>query len=139
MALAPPLTGALTHGNTARGRPFHIFYRTTILSDETNPDRLHDLQADLDGARVYSSEEVRAFVRLYLDGAGRGRLDPILDRCVEAYLTDLDEDGQVRFKGRAKAFTRAYAFLSSILPYTCLLYTSPSPRDATLSRMPSSA
>ena len=26
-----------------------------------------------------------------------------------------------------------------ILPYRCLLYTSPSPRDATLSRMPSSA
>ena len=26
-----------------------------------------------------------------------------------------------------------------ILPYICLLYTSPSPRDATLSRMPSSA
>ena len=26
-----------------------------------------------------------------------------------------------------------------ILHYTCLLYTSPSPRDATLSRMPSSA
>ena len=26
-----------------------------------------------------------------------------------------------------------------ILPYACLLYTSPSPRDATLSRMPSSA
>ena len=25
------------------------------------------------------------------------------------------------------------------LPQTCLLYTSPSPRDATLSRMPSSA
>ena len=25
------------------------------------------------------------------------------------------------------------------LPYFCLLYTSPSPRDATLSRMPSSA
>ena len=29
---------------------------------------------------------------------------------------------------------------SAMLPaYTCLLYTSPSPRDATLSRMPSSA
>ena len=26
-----------------------------------------------------------------------------------------------------------------IMAYTCLLYTSPSPRDATLSRMPSSA
>ena len=34
------------------------------------------------------------------------------------------------------------AFVSyniSIRAYTCLLYTSPSPRDATLSRMPSSA
>ena len=29
--------------------------------------------------------------------------------------------------------------LFSEMRYTCLLYTSPSPRDATLSRMPSSA
>ena len=29
--------------------------------------------------------------------------------------------------------------LSEIQPYTCLLYTSPSPRDAHESRMPSSA
>jgi hypothetical protein len=30
----------------------------------------------------------------------------------------LDEDGQVDFKGKAKAFTRTYDFLASILPYT---------------------
>ena len=29
--------------------------------------------------------------------------------------------------------------INNTTPYTCLLYTSPSPRDATLSRMPSSA
>ena len=29
--------------------------------------------------------------------------------------------------------------LSGYIPYTCLLYTSPSPRDRTRSRMPSSA
>ena len=28
---------------------------------------------------------------------------------------------------------------AAVLPIACLLYTSPSPRDATLSRMPSSA
>ena len=32
-----------------------------------------------------------------------------------------------------------YALASSRWPWCCLLYTSPSPRDATLSRMPSSA
>ena len=51
-------------------------------------------------------------------GADRDKLDPILDNCVAIYKSDLDEDGQVDFKGIAKAFTRTYGFLSSILPYT---------------------
>ena len=32
-----------------------------------------------------------------------------------------------------------WLLLAVAIPYGCLLYTSPSPRDATLSRMPSSA
>ncbi len=32
--------------------------------------------------------------------------------------SELDEDGQVDFKGKAKAFARTYGFLASILPYT---------------------
>ena len=54
----------------------------------------------------------------YLSEAGRDRLDPILDRCVALYREQLDEDGQVEFKGNAKAFLRAYGFLAAILPYT---------------------
>ncbi len=57
-------------------------------------------------------------VELYLAGADRDKLDPILDACVAVYIDDLDEDGQVDFKGKAKAFTRTYGFLASILPYT---------------------
>ena len=55
---------------------------------------------------------------LYLDGADRDRLDPILDACVAIYKEQLDEDGQVDFKDKAKAFMRTYGFLASILPYT---------------------
>jgi type I restriction enzyme R subunit len=99
---------------------FSSYYRTTILADETDPNKLHDLQADLDAAQVYSPDQVSEFVKRYLAGVDRDQLDPILDRCVAVYMEDLDEDGQVRFKGRAKAFTRAYAFLSSILPYNNL-------------------
>ena len=55
---------------------FADFYRATILADETDPDKLHDLQADLDGAGVYTVEQVEDFARRYLDGAGRDRLDP---------------------------------------------------------------
>ena len=97
---------------------FADFYRATILADETDPNKLHDLQADLDGAQVYSPEQIGEFVSRYLSGAERDQLDPILDACVAIYLRDLDEDGQVDFKGKAKGFVRTYGFLSSVLPYT---------------------
>ena len=97
---------------------FADYYRTTILAEETDPNKLHDLKAALDGYQVYAAAQVDEFAALYLDGADRDRLDPILDACVADYRERLDEDGQVDFKGKAKAFLRTYGFLSSILPYT---------------------
>ena len=96
---------------------FSNYYRTTILADETDPNKLHDLQGDLDAAQVYSLDQATEFVKRYLDGVDRDQLDPILDQCVAVYLRELDEDGQVAFKSKAKGFVRTYAFLSSILPY----------------------
>jgi type I restriction enzyme R subunit len=96
---------------------FEPYYRTTILSEETDPDKLHDLKAALDGHQVYAPEQVEEFVGLYLGGADRDRLDMILDACVATYREELDEDGQVDFKGKAKTFTRTYGFLGAILPY----------------------
>jgi type I restriction enzyme R subunit len=96
---------------------FADYYRTTILSEETDPDKLHDLKADLDARQVYTADQVDALVELYLTGAPRDRLDPILDACVAIYKETLDEDGQVDFKGKAKAFCRMYNFLASVLPY----------------------
>jgi len=97
---------------------FSDYYRTTILSEETDPNKLHDLKATLDGYQVYGWSQVEQLVELFLGGADRDKLDPILDACVAVYNNDLDEDEQVDFKGRAKAFVRTYQFLASILPYT---------------------
>ena len=97
---------------------FAPYYRTTILSEETDPDRLHDLKAALDGYQVYDPIRVDDLAERYLSGADRDRLDPVLDACVSVYREQLDEDGQVDFKGKAKAFLRAYGFLATILPYT---------------------
>jgi type I restriction enzyme R subunit len=125
---------------------FNTFYRTTILSDETDPNRLHDLKATLDGCQVYGQDDIDKLVTLYLGGADRDRLDPILDGCVAAYIHTLDEDGQVAFKGSAKAFVRTYAFLSAVLPFNnpeweklsillnFLTPKLPAPRDEDLSK-----
>ena len=127
-------------------KAFSQFYRTTILSDETDPNKLHDLQSDLDGSQVYSPEQIKKFVKRYLDGESRERLDPILDQCAAVYVNELGEDEQVAFKSKAKGFVRTYAFLSSILPYNnvgweehsiflnFLIPKLPAPQDPDLSK-----
>ena len=127
-------------------KSFEPYYRTTILSDETDPNKLHDLKSDLDGYQIYSQAQIDDLVGLYLNGADRDKLDPILDACVATYNADLDEDGQVDFKGKAKAFARTYGFLASILPYSnadweklsiflnFLIPKLPAPKEEDLSR-----
>jgi type I restriction enzyme R subunit len=127
-------------------KSFEPYYRTTILSDETDPNKLHDLKSDLDGYQVYSQTQIDELVGLYLNGADRDKLDPILDACVATYNADLDEDGQVDFKGKAKAFVRTYGFLASILAYSnadweklsiflnFLIPKLPAPKEEDLSR-----
>ena len=127
-------------------RPRSPTSTATILSDETDPDKLHDLKATLDGSQIYTGAQVDEFVALYLGGADRDRLDPVLDACVADYNDRLDEDGQVDFKGKAKAFLRTYGFLSSVLPYTNVAWEKlsiflsflvpklPAPREEDLSK-----
>jgi type I restriction enzyme R subunit len=125
---------------------FDDYYRTTLLSSETDPNKLHDLKSHLDAAQVYSREAIDDLVKRFLDQEPRDRLDPILDACVASYTDDLDESAQVDFKGKAKAFLRTYGFLSSILPYAnadweklslflnFLVPKLPAPRDEDLSK-----
>jgi type I restriction enzyme R subunit len=125
---------------------FSDYYKTTILSEETDANKLHDLRAALYAAEVFHEAEIRELVRLFLDGAPREQLDPILDACVATYNEDLDEDGQVEFKGGAKAFVRSYGFLGAILPYAnpdweelaiflnLLIPKLPAPKEDDLSR-----
>ena len=119
---------------------FSRYYRTTLLSGETDPNKLYDLIATMEEYQVYSTAHVEQLVDLYLNGAERDRLDPILDACTAVYK-NLDTEEQIKFKSSAKAFCRTYGFLGAILPYgdadweklsiflNLLIPKLPSPRD----------
>lgn len=119
---------------------FSKFYRTTILSGEADPNRLYDLINIMEEYQVYDDSEVEKLVDLFLSGAERDRLDPILDACTVVYK-DLELDDQIKFKSAAKSFVRTYGFLGAILPYgnvdweklsiflNLLIPKLPSPRD----------
>jgi type I restriction enzyme R subunit len=96
---------------------FEPFYTTTVLSEETDANKLNDLQDILDNAQVYTSEEVHNFTNLYFNNADRQELDPIIDACVANFKSELNEDAQIDFFVKAKSFYRTYAFLSKILSF----------------------
>jgi type I restriction enzyme, R subunit len=96
---------------------FQDYYRATVQVGETNPNKLHDLKADLDGHQVYAWAQVEQLVAQFVSGAERDTLDPILDACVAVYTQQLNEEQQVEFKGKAKGLVRSYGFLGAILPY----------------------
>ena len=97
---------------------FQRHYQGTVLIEATDPNKLHDLRADLDGAQVYAWADVVHVADRYLAGIGREEFEGTLQKCVAAYQTELNEDGQVDFKGKAKGFVRLYSFLAAVLPYT---------------------
>lgn len=95
---------------------FDRYYKTTILSGETDVNKLNDLIDTMESIQVYSDADIDTFVERYLANEPREHLDPILDHCVEVYKGLIIED-QIEFKSCAKTFVRTYNFLSAILPY----------------------
>ena len=53
---------------------FSDYYRTTILSNETDPNKLHDLKSALDGYQVYTQFQIDDVVSLFLKGETRKKL-----------------------------------------------------------------
>lgn len=125
-------------------KAFKRYYRTTFLSGETDPNKLYDLVAVMEGCQVYGAEDVIHVADLFLDGAERKLLDPTLDACAARYK-QLEVDDMIAFKSSAKAFVRTYGFLGAILPYgnadwervsvflNLLIPKLPSPREDDLS------
>ena len=126
-------------------KAFSRYYRTTILSGETDPNKLYDLVSTMEQCQVYDEVAVVNLVNLYINGAERDKLDPILDACTVVYK-QLDTEEQIKFKSSAKAFCRTYNFLGAILPYgnadwerlsiflNLLIPKLPSPQDDDLSQ-----
>ena len=115
----------MNDADTIRGSVRADYYRTTILSEETDPNKLHDLKADLDGYQVYPHGQVEQLVELYLGGADRDKLDPILDACVATYKRDSGRGRAGGFQGQGQG-VRAHLRFPGLDP---ALYAMPTGRS----------
>lgn len=97
---------------------FQRYYKKTILSHETDVNKLSDKLDVCDQSMIYEEEEVNLFNQKYWSGAPREELDPILDACVERFkqlpVTE-DSNKQIEVKSAMKQFVRLYEFLTALM------------------------
>jgi type I restriction enzyme R subunit len=99
-------------------RAFQPYYTTTILSNETDTDKLNDLQDELEETQIYDNEIISDFFKDYYDKTtDRSKLDYLIDKVVRNFNEDLIKDQQIAFKGNAKSFVRTYSYLSRIISF----------------------
>ena len=96
---------------------FDDFYKTTILTEETDLNRLNQLQDDIEKVQLFSPDNARDWVARFLNGESRETLEPTLDEVVKIYREELDANAQIKLKGDLKSFCRAYEFLNAIRPF----------------------
>ena len=95
---------------------FQRFYKTTILSDEVDPNKLNDLLDIIEPCNIYTEAEVKELNEKYWAGEERSLLDPIVNKAVDRFKT-LEEGTQIKCKSSMKAFVRNYPFIAAVTPY----------------------
>jgi len=112
-------------------KAFKPYYRTAELEERTDPDLVHDLQAKLDAAAIYTDAEVEAFATAFLagslsksrHGAHTGPLKAAADRFNTRYVSAVASADKATiesldlFRKDVGSFVRLYDFLSQIVNY----------------------
>ncbi len=101
---------------------FDPYFTSTILSEETSPNKLNDLLDALEKFEVYNEEVVKDFFEKYSDNADRTILDPIIDSAAHIFKFDLNIDKQIDFKIKVKSFLRTYSYLAKLLDFNNLYW-----------------
>jgi type I restriction enzyme, R subunit len=96
---------------------FQPYFQTTLLEEETDPNRLYDLQTQLEAFEVYTDKDVDEFAEIfYTPNVPLEALQPILDRVtlIWGYKPESERED---FRSTLQKFIRFYGFVSQIITF----------------------
>jgi len=97
---------------------FQPYYQTTFLEEETDPNKLYDLQSELEQFGIYTTEEVKEFALIFFNQEEKAeKLQPILDNVVNAWRYIRDENRREDFRSILQRFIRLYGFVSQLISF----------------------
>ena len=96
---------------------FQPYYQTTILTEETDPNRLYDLENELRAFEVFTNKDVDEYAEIFFDTSKPlEKLQPVLDRIVVQWGYKLEAERE-DFRSTLQKFIRLYGFISQIITF----------------------
>ena len=97
---------------------FQQYYQTTTLAEETDPNRLYDLQSQLDGFERYDKNTIDKFCDVFYDvNQPDELLQGILDDVVGKWA-ELEKDDREEFRSTLQSYIRLYGYISQLITFT---------------------
>ena len=97
---------------------FQQYYQTTTLAEETDPNRLYDLQNQLESFDLYAAETIEEFCRIFYEPSLPDEsLQGILDSVVERWL-ELETERREEFRSALQSYIRLYGYISQLITFT---------------------
>ena len=96
---------------------FQPYYQTTALEEDTDPNKLYDLQTELEAAEVFTQKDVDDFAEIFFGSTFEPEMNqPILDRVVMVWNYKQQNDRE-DFRSILQKFIRLYGFISQIITF----------------------
>jgi len=97
---------------------FQDYYQAIFLEEETDPDKLHDLQNELEGYGLYTEPEVDGFAEIFFHPTEpMEKLQPILDAVVQRWKAIPKHNDREEFRSTLQSFIRLYGYISQIVTF----------------------
>lgn len=97
---------------------FQPYYQKTILTGETDPNRLYSIETDIKGFHLFTEAEVHQFSEIFFNPRiPDEQLQPLLNRVVENWERIGEEDSREEFRSKIQSFVRLYGYISQIVSF----------------------
>ena len=96
---------------------FQPYYEGTVLTEETDPNRLYQIEQDVKKYNNFTDDMVERYATTLLDAnIPDEELQGILDLAVEVWK-ECDEDEREEFRGHIQSYIRLYSYIAQIVSF----------------------
>ena len=98
---------------------FQQYYGATMLDEETDQNRLYDLQSRLKDFNLYDDDTIDQFCLIFYDHEQSAeQLQPVLDTVVEKWSDLETNDKKEEFRSALQSYIRLYGYISQLITFT---------------------